>query len=208
MSYEDIDKPVYGNDVFTNGAEGRYAKAKPPSEKKKRTPKVVPPTTDNKNEHPYENGHYDEVVKTKKKNRKTHQNGETHNEGEENSQVAPSADGETVVKPKKKRPPKAESNNENIDPIPITTGEEPVKKKKSKKPKSTLIDGDSQLIEDSITNELEPTTKVKKSKKHKTPKISADTFVDIHTDISNEYSTNPGIYLFIYLFKSKFCFTI
>ena len=29
MSYEEIDKTTVGNDVFTNGAEGRYAKPNP-----------------------------------------------------------------------------------------------------------------------------------------------------------------------------------
>jgi hypothetical protein len=210
MSYEEINKSVYGNDVFTNGAEGRYTKPKATSEtsdkngeKKKRAPKAPVSTTDDPTEHPYENGHTDETVKTKKKNRKTHENGEIQN-GEETSQVIPSVDGETVVKTKKKRAPKIESNNETIDLMPITE-EEPIKKKKSKTPKSTPIDEDFEIIENSTINELEPstevTTKIKKSKKRKTPKTStdpsADTLQDVETNNSYEYSTNPGIYLFI-----------
>jgi hypothetical protein len=204
MSYEEIDKSVYGNDVFTNGTEGRYTKPKATSEKtgdkKKRIPKVATPpkTTDDPIEQSYENGHTDEAVKTKKKSRKTHENGETKN-GEETGLALASADGETAVKPKKKRAPKIESNNENIDPVPTTTAdEEPVKKKKSKTPKSTPTK------ENSTINELDPsaekTTKVKKQKKHKAPKIStdpsADTFNDVQINSYDEYSTNQGIYLF------------
>jgi hypothetical protein len=188
MSYEEIDKSLHGNDVFTSGAEGRYSKPKDTVEKKKRAPKVPVPTTD---EQPNDNGHTDEVVKTKKKSRNT---GEIPNE-EETSQVVITTDTETVVKPKKKRAPKVESNNENIDPIPE---EAPVKKKKSKAPKSTPIDEDSQMIDTSPNNELEPPMKVKKSKKNKTSKASTDpsvdTFNDMQTNDSNEYSTNPGIY--------------
>ncbi len=184
MSYEEIDRSVYGNDVFTNGAEGRYAKPNNTSEKKKRAPKAPATTTDDTTEQK------EEVVKTKKKSRKAQEN------GEEPIETVPSVDGETVVKPKKKRAPKIESNNENIDPIP-EVGEEPVKKKKSKTPKTTPIDEDSQILDNSINNELEPTIKVKKSKKHKAPKIPVDPFPDEQT---NEYSINPGIYLNIYIF--------
>ena len=120
------------------------------------------------------------------------------------SQAAPSDDGEASVKPKKKRAPKVESNNENIDPVPAEE-EQPVKKKKSKTPKTTPIDDDGQIPDNSTINELDPsaetTPKVKKPKKHKTPKIidPADTFNDVQTNNYDEYSTNQGIYLFIYI---------
>lgn len=200
MSYEEIDRSAYGDDVFTGGAEGRYTKATSTSEKKKRAPKTPASTTNEPVEQPYENGHYDEVVKTKKKSRKT------QNE-DEPSEVVPPADGETVVKPKKKRAPKVETNNENIDPIPASTGEQPVKKKKSKTPKSTPIDENGETVEISTLNEFElstetpTTTKVKKSKKHKTPKTSTDpTADDTQTNDFNDYSTNPGIYLNKYIY--------
>jgi len=106
-------------------------------------------------------------------------------------QTAPIVDQEVPRKSKKKQAPKIE-----IDDEPIVL-EEPVKKKKSKAPKTIPTEEDSQMLDNPTSNELEPTIKVKKSKKHKTPKISADTFTDEQT---NEYSTNPGIYLFISIF--------
>jgi hypothetical protein len=210
MSYEEIDRSVYGKDVFTNGAEGRYAKAKrtpEPSiktgEKKKRAPKIPSSIADDPSEHSYETRHTDEGVKTKKKSRKNHENGETQNE-DENSQSVLSADSEAVVKSKKKRGTKAESNTENIDPIP-TTDAEPVKKKKTKAPKPT--DDDYQLVDSSTINELEPSTamtpKVKKPKKHKTPKTPTDTFDGTQADNYSEY-TNSGIYLLKYIYVLHF----
>jgi hypothetical protein len=204
MSYEEIDKSMYGTDVFTNGVNSRYAKPKLAAttdtgdtsvkngEKKKRSTKVTSSTVDES----VENGHTDDAVKTKKKTRKTHENGATQND-EETAQAAPADDGEASVKPKKKRAPKVESNNENIDPVPAEE-EQPVKKKKSKTPKTTPIDGDGQIPDSLSINELDPsaeaTPKVKKPKKSKTPKTTTDTFDD-----ANEYSTNQGIYLFIYI---------
>jgi len=209
MSYEEIDKSVYGKDVFTNGAEGRYAKAKPtpePSvktgEKKKRAPKIPSTVGDDPSELSYENRQTDEGVKTKKKSRK---NGETQNE-DEISQSVLSADSEAVVKSKKKRGTKAESNTENIDPIP-TTDVEVVKKKKTKASKSTPTEDDYQLIDSSTINELEPSTamtpKVKKPKKHKTPKTPTDTFDGTQADNYSEY-TNSGIYLLKYIYVLHF----
>jgi len=213
MSYEEIDRANYENDVFTGGAEGRYAKPKATSEKKKRAPKA--PTEDKTDE----NGQTDELVKTKKKTSKTHENG---------AAAAATADGEETVKPKKKRAPKIESNDENLNPVDTTEGEpakkkkakapkvesndenlnpidtpeggEPVKKKKIKAPKSAPIDGEAApLDEGSNVNDLETPVKVKKSKKVKKPKATTDeTFDDMQT---NDYSGNLGMYLFIELIK-------
>jgi hypothetical protein len=215
MSYEEIDKSVYGTDVFTKGAEGRYAKARntvtngtpettvKSSERKKRAPKMTSATTDDTTEQPYENGHTDETPKTKKKSRKTQEN------GDDTSQAVQSVDGETVVKPRKKRAPKVESNDENINPTPST--EEPVKKRKSKTPKSTGIEEDNQMVDISTTNELdlstEATPKVRKPKKHRTPKPTTDTLDEMQVNDSNELnSANPGINLFkyIYSFTTKY----
>lgn len=215
MSYEEIDRTNYENDVFTGGAEGRYAKPKATSEKKKRAPKV--PTEDKTDE----NGQTDEVVKTKKKTTKTHENGGAA------AAVATAdggGDGEETVKPKKKRAPKIESNDENLNPVDTTEGEpvkkkkakapkvesndenlnpvdtpegEPVKKKKTKAPKSAPTDGEAApLDEGSNLNDLETPVKVKKSKKVKKPKATTDeTFDDMQT---NDYSSNLGMYVFIY----------
>lgn len=186
MSYEEIDRSAYGNDVFTNGAEGRYAKPKEKSQKKQRAPKV--PDND-----PVEQA--EEGVKTKKKSRKTVDDGVIHNDGDA-AQIVSSADGETAVKPKKKRAPKIESNNENIDPIP-PGDEAPVKKKKPKAPKITSIDDIPPVLEDVPIDDLEPSTgKVKKAKKSKKSKTTTDVFNDGQVYDSNEYSTNPGIYFF------------
>ncbi|CAF1081396.1 unnamed protein product [Adineta steineri] len=205
MSYEEIDKSVYSNDVFTNGAKGRYSKAEHTSEtstktgeKKKRAPKIPTSAVDDSAEHPYESAYTDEVVKTKKKSRQTHENSGIENEPEA-SQPTPSMDGEPVVKIKKKRAPKVEANIENIDPLP-TDEVEPVKKKKSKAPKAVPTDGDFQTTDNPTMNELDPTAemtpKVKKPKKHKSNK-SIDPSID--TFDSNNYGdyTNAGIYLFI-----------
>ncbi|CAF3394433.1 unnamed protein product [Rotaria sp. Silwood1] len=194
MSYEEIDRSVYGKDVFTNGAEGRYAKPKPTSTNdaseisiktsttKKRAPKATSiSTTDNPTEEPYENEYNDEVVKTKKKTRKVHENGETQNE-DEISQINSTIDGEIIVKSKKKRASKIDLNNENIDSIPIpttatTTIEKPVKKKKSKAPKSISLEEDFQMLDNSLMDELDEAAtekKVKKTKKHRTSKKSAE----------------------------------
>ncbi|UJR36643.1 hypothetical protein I4U23_029361 [Adineta vaga] len=196
MSYEEIDKSVYGADVFTNGAKGRYAKAEPvgelltkTGEKKKRAPKI--------GDELVENGHTEEAVKAKKKSRKVHETGVTQDEIENSQSMPAAADGEAAVKPKKKRAPKAESNIENIDPIP-TTETEPVKKKKSKAPKVPTTEEDFQMNDNSSINQLDPTTemtpKVKKPKKRKTPKTT-DT-ADGTQDYANEYAYS-GIYLFI-----------
>lgn len=188
MSYEEIDRSVYGNDVFTNGAEGRYAKPKEKSEKKQRAPKA--PSNDS-------SGQVEEVVKSKKKSRKTEDNGAIPDD-EGASKIVPSADGETSTKPKKKRAPKIESNNENIDPIPIDE-EAPVKKKKSKAPKPTSIDDIPPALDDFTIDDLDSSTvKVKKVKKSKKSKVSTDVFNDGQVYDSNEYSTNPGIYFFTF----------
>jgi hypothetical protein len=137
---------------------------------------------------PYENGDADQTVKTKKKSRKTNEDGATLNE-DETSQAASTADGDTTAKTKKKRTPKVESNIENIDSVPIpTTEEEPVKKKQSKTPKTTSIEGDVQIIDDSTLNEPEVTPKVKKCK---TPKATTD---DLEQNNNYEYATTSGIY--------------
>ena len=184
MSYEEIDRSVYSNDVFTNGAEGRYTKPKEKSVKKQRAPKVA-------NNDPVEQ--IEEVVKTKKTSRKTEDDGAVLDDGEA-SQIFPSANGETTIKPKKKRAPKIESNNENIDPIP-TGSDTPVKKKKSKAPKATTIDDVPAMLEDAPIDDFDPSTvKVKKSKKSKKSKTTSDVFSDGQVYDSNEYSTNPGIY--------------
>ncbi|CAF0961309.1 unnamed protein product [Rotaria sordida] len=218
MSYEEIDRSSYGKDVFTNGAEGRYTRPKPisingtlshsieTSETKKRVPKAVLPTTDNPTEELYENGHSDTIVKTKKKTRKVHENGEIQN-GNTISEI-----DSTIVKPKKKRAPKIDLNNENIDPMPTTatttttTTEEPIKKKKSKVPKPISIEEEFQLIDTSTMNELEEPSiekKVKKTKRHKTPKTSTkliESFDDLQMNNLNEHATNSGMYLFKYIY--------
>jgi hypothetical protein len=209
MSYEEIDKSVYGTDVFTNGVNSRYAKPKLQStndasetavktgEKKKRSSKVSASAVGDSAEQLHENGYTDEAVKTKKKSRKTNEDGATLNE-DETSQAASTVDGDTAAKTKKKRTPKVESNNENIDPVPIPTTEEvPVKKKKSKTPKTTSVEGDVQIIDGSTLNEPEAAPKVKKPKKSKTPKATTD---DPEQNDNYEYATTSGIYLFIYKF--------
>ena len=152
--------------------------------KKQRAPKVA-------NNDPVEQ--IEEVVKTKKKSRKTEDDGAVLDDGEA-SQIFPSANGETTIKPKKKRAPKIESNNENIDPIP-TGSDTPVKKKKSKAPKATTIDDVPPMLEDAPIDDFDPSTvKVKKAKKSKKSKTTSDVFSDGQVYDSNEYSTNPGIY--------------
>ncbi|CAF3490747.1 unnamed protein product [Rotaria socialis] len=202
MSYEEIDKDAYGTDVFTNGAEGRYSKPKSVASndttEKKRAPKAPTSTTD---EQPYENGHSDGVVKTKKKIRKVGENIEIQNEYE-TVQIDPAVDGETVVKTKKKRAPKVQAESENFDPMPATAEEEPVKKKKSKAPKvPTTGEEDSQLVDGEATNnglDQPATTKVKKTKKPKASKATTESYDDAWTDNKNEYTTNSGIYLNLY----------
>lgn len=216
MSYEEIDRSIYGKDMFTNGAEGRYAKpkstlpndelesAEKPTETKKKTKKIALATTDNSTEQPSENGLSNGVVKAKKKTRKTVENGETQNDNE--NQVDLTVNDETVAKPKKKRAPKVESTDENIDPVSTTNGEAPVKKKKAKAPKATTAEQDIQIIDSLTVNELEQVTtdtpvKVKKPKKSKAPKTSTEPSIDIYTDTnnSNDYATTSGIYLFKYI---------
>ncbi|CAF1089037.1 unnamed protein product [Rotaria magnacalcarata] len=198
MSYEEIDKDAYGTDVFTNGAEGRYSKPKllasNGTTENKRATKAPTLTTD---EQPYENEHSDGVVKTKKKIRKVEGNVETQNEYE-TIEIDSAVDGETAVKTKKKRAPKAQATNENFDPTPATAEEESVKKKKRKAPKVPTAAEDSQLVDGEATiNDLDQTatTKVKKTKKPKAPKATTESYDDVWMGNKNEYTTNSGIYL-------------
>lgn len=213
MSYEEIDRSIYGNDVFTNGAEGRYAKAKArattddpmdgtvkKTEKKKKAPKA-----DNPPEPAAEgdSAQTEEKTKTKKKTRKVEENGEALN-GAEMPKAVAEADGEaTAAKPKKKKAPKHESNTENIDPV-VTDGiDEPVRKKKSKAPKATPMEEDLPTVVD-----LEPTAefvpKVKKSKKAKQPKTTGDSATENFDDAQAQnpdsmYNATTGMNRFIYL---------
>ncbi|CAF1030993.1 unnamed protein product [Adineta ricciae] len=196
MSYEEIDKSVYGTDVFTNGAKGRYAKpelingesSKKTGERKKRAPKVTDELT--------ENGQTEEVVKSKKKSHKVPENGKVQ-DNIDISQLTPSADGETVAKPKKKRAPKAESNIENIDPSQISETE-PTKKKKAKAPKVPATEDDFQINDSTqLDLSIEMAPKVKKSKKHKTPKTT-DTLLDGTQDYISNDAAYPGIVFISY----------
>lgn len=181
MSYEEIDKNTYSKDVFTGGAEGRYTKAKAPiadttekkPEKKKKAPKIdaeVKPADEQTTE-------TIEKPKTKKKPRASEENTIEPGTSETN--------GDTTVKPKKKRAPKMETDLENIDPVvaseaPVTT-DEPVKKKKAKAPKASAIVEDipqtdppvSNAYEEPIGDIVAPQSKSKKKVK-KTPVVEND----------------------------------
>ena len=220
MSYEEIDKSVYGNDVFTNGAEGRYAKAKArattddpmdgtvkKSEKKKKAPKADAIPADNPPEPAAEgdSAPTEEKTKTKKKSRKVEENGEALN-GTEMATAVAEAEGEaTTAKPKKKKAPKHESNTENIDPVVPDGIDEPVKKKKSKAPKATTAEEDLPTVGD-LESTTEPVPKVKKSKKAKQPKTTSDSAAENFDDAQSHnpdsmYNTTTGMNWCIDLFK-------
>lgn len=215
MSYEEIDRDSYGTDVFTNGVEGRYTKPKSTTAnsttEKKRSSKTSTAVADNQNAQSYENGSSDGVVKTKKKTRKVQENGETQNEYESAKADPPINDDETAVKPKKKRAPKVQSNNENIDPLPTTAEAEPVKKKKTKAPKLPTMEEDIQVIDSVPTDDfdqppIETPVKVKKPKKAKAPKVATESFDDGLINNSNGYANSSGIYLFKYIiYKFIYC---
>ena len=142
MSYEEIDKTSIGADVFTGGAEGRYARPSNTTTdasgeatvKKKKAPKVPSAAADSTGEPTVDK------PKKEKKARKTEETGAAEGGGD----ALPAADGETVVKPKKKRAPKEEAPPEGTDATASVPAEaSTTKKKKSKAPKVTNLDGDA-----------------------------------------------------------------
>jgi hypothetical protein len=109
---------------------------------------------------------------------------------EDDTQTVFARDQEVPVKPKKKRAPKIEINDESI---PI---EQPIKKKKSKAPKPPPIDDDFQPIETPIMEELEPPIerKPKRKKSKKTNETISKSFEDLQiTNLDGTYSPNSGI---------------
>jgi hypothetical protein len=219
MSYEEIDKALYKGDVFTQGAEGRYAKAKEsaiePSkdaavkktEKKKNAPRVdatdVDETTasmadDNNNETV-------KVSKSKKTSRTKEDNGATVDEQGAASTVDGTKD-EKVTRPKKTRKIKVDNTTDSIDPVSSSTLDEPIKPKKVKTPKESKAVDDLQNVEISTTSpvetSVETSTKVKKIKKAKQLQTSVDPLTEPLENMSapnteTTYSSSTtGIYCF------------
>lgn len=159
----------------------------PHSSKKKSSTKV---STDEP-EVPTKNG------EKKKKTPKTPKTDEVTNDNDD-TQTTSIADQETTpVKPKKKKAPKIEINNENAEPI---SEDQPVKKKKSKAPKippPPAADDGFQIVDtpsiDELESFVESKPKQKKSKKSK-PKI-AGSFEQLQvTNLDETYSANQGKY--------------
>lgn len=206
MSYEEIDKASIGADVFTGGAEGRYARPSntttdatgETSVKKKKAPKVPAAVTDNAGEPTVDK------PKKEKKVRKTEETGVAEGGGNETPTTASAEGGETVAKPKKKRAPKDEAPAEGTDAAAsVPADAPPTKKKKSKAPKVLDLDGDSVVPESLPTDDGETTIKVKKTKKSSRSKPSVDPVdeVQINTtdDAYNTYSQGPSLSLSLLL---------